>query len=372
MILPPMPVAPPYRRLSEEPRLARHQGIFRRQIGWWEGTALIVSGTIGAGILGLPYAVAPLGIPLGAASIVGLGLLMMAFNLLLGRVAISAGESLELPGLAGKFLGPLGKAVMAAISYLLLVGVLLVYIIGEGEALSGLFGGEPRVWSLAFFAAGSVFVTFGLQIVKTVEAILSIVVLAVILVLTAIAAPYFGWSQAGTFRLANLFLPYGVILFAFHSATSVPLAYSVLRNRERDFRRAIFASSVIVIIAYTLFTAAVVGVTGPQTTEIATMGLGFALGRPLFILGNVFAAFAMGTCFLLAATSLASSLSWDMKLSRSLSAALALGTPLLIFLLGAPGFVPVMAAVGGVLISLEMAGMLLVWLASCVRRRHIV
>ncbi|PIZ93656.1 MAG: amino acid permease, partial [Candidatus Magasanikbacteria bacterium CG_4_10_14_0_2_um_filter_41_10] len=45
--------------------LTMHQGIFRPRITLFEGIALMLSGTIGAGVLGLPYAVAKSGVLIG-------------------------------------------------------------------------------------------------------------------------------------------------------------------------------------------------------------------------------------------------------------------------------------------------------------------
>jgi len=45
--------------------LVQHQGIFRRRLTMFEGVALIVSATIGAGVLGLPYAISKVGLLIG-------------------------------------------------------------------------------------------------------------------------------------------------------------------------------------------------------------------------------------------------------------------------------------------------------------------
>ena len=68
-----------FRQLSER-EMINHKGIFHRRMTFFEAVALIVGVTIGAGILGVPYVIAPLGIFFGALYIVGVGLLMMGLN----------------------------------------------------------------------------------------------------------------------------------------------------------------------------------------------------------------------------------------------------------------------------------------------------
>ncbi|MEK7623830.1 MAG: aromatic amino acid transport family protein, partial [Patescibacteria group bacterium] len=104
--------------------------MFRRQISTIEATALIMSGAIGAGVLGIPYAIAKVGAPLGIVAIIGVGLFTIGYNLTIGRIAARSGMPLQLPGLAERYLGKWGKWLMVANMYILLLGSLMVYIIG--------------------------------------------------------------------------------------------------------------------------------------------------------------------------------------------------------------------------------------------------
>ncbi len=131
--------------------IAEHKGIFRKQISLFEAVALILSGTIGAGILGIPYAVAKSGLLIGVIYIIGLGLLMIGLNTLLGFVAINTNHQYQLPGLAKEYLGKYAGYIISAVSYMMFFGVLVVFIIGEGSSLSALFGGSEYYWSIIFF-----------------------------------------------------------------------------------------------------------------------------------------------------------------------------------------------------------------------------
>ncbi len=352
---------PQFQNKHIEYPLAKHHGMFQRQLSLWEGVVLILSGTIGAGVLGIPFTVAKVGIGVGLAYILALGLLMIGLNLLIGDIASRTGKEMQLVGLAGEYLGPAGRWLMTGIMYSILFGVLVVYIIGQGEAFSVIFGGNSFWWSIGFFAVAGFLVVIGLKTIKTVELILVFAILLVVLLIAGFSAPHVTIDALRHVDLTDMLLPYGVILFAFHGATSIPETYSLLKHKEQTFKSAIILSGAIAIAVYMLFAFVVVGVTGVETTEIATIGLGKKVGDIMLILGNAFAILAMGTSFLMVGVSLKDSLRWDFKLSSSLASVIVLGVPLIIFLLGLRQFIAALDIVGGVFVSLELLLILLIY-----------
>ena len=137
--------------------------------------------------------------------------------------------------------------------------------------------------------------------------------------------------------------------------------YAEIKNRDKDFKKAIVIAGSIAIVAYALFTLAVVGVTGAYTTEIATVGLGAVAGKAMFLFGNLFAIFAMGTCFLMGGVALKDSLRWDYKVPNIPATLIVCGIPLIVFLLGMRSFIAAIDVVGGVFISLEMLVLVLIY-----------
>lgn len=357
-----------YHPIEKEPAVVNYKGIFLKQIGLFEAVALILSATIGAGVLGIPYTVAKVGLGIGLFYILFLGLLLMTLNLLVGEVVAHTKGEFQLVGLARKYLGRWGGYFMTVLNYLMAFGILVVYIIGEGNTLANVFGGDPFKWSILFFVLGSIFVMVGLETVKTAELILSMGILLIILLIAGLAVPHMQVENIVYSNWVNLFLPYGVILFAFSGASSIPEAHAILKKRDMDFKKAIIIAGSIAIVAYALFTLAVVGVTGTETTEIATVGLGAVAGKAMFLFGNLFAIFAMGTCFLMGGVSLKDSLRWDYKVPNIPATLLVCGIPLIIFLLGMRSFIEAIDIVGGVFISLEMLILVLIyWRAKTLR-----
>jgi len=352
-----------FRQYKNKPNrpLTVHHGIFRPEMSLFEGIALMTSGTIGAGVLGIPFVVAQVGMQVGLVYILVLGLLMMGLNLMLGEVSSKTGETFQLVGLARKYLGRVGALCMTVIVYAVLFGVLVVYIIGEGETLANLFGGSAFNWSILFFAVASAFVIAGMHTIKIIELVLTAGIFAVVILIAGLSSPHVAMENVLYTDLAHIFLPYGVILFAFHGTTAIPEMHSVLQKKDKIFQKAIIVGGALVILVYVLFALSVVGVTGQETTEIATIGLGQKLGPTMFVFGNVFAFFAMATSFLLTGVALRDSLMWDYKMKHVLSVAITLLVPLFIFLLGLRAFIVALDIVGGVFGSIEMLLILFIY-----------
>lgn len=333
-----------------------------RRVLFFEAVATLLGTTIGAGILGIPYMVAHVGIGIGLLYLVGVGLVTLVFNILLGEIVVRTRGMLQLTGLARKHLGMSGFLIMSAIFFLGAYSALLAYIIGEGVVLQALFGGSPVVWSLLFFAVGAFFVQRGLKTVKVVELIMTVGLVLAVIVIAGVSAPSITiHGLGGAFHWSYFFLPYGVMLFAYHGSAALPVAHAILPQNPRLLKRAIVLSGLLSMGVYLLFTLVVLGVTGNGTTEVATVGLGEMLGPGVRVLGNVFAFFAMGTSFIMMGTALRETFEWDHRLQPAVAGVLALLVPLALFILGARGFVQVIGVAGAFFISIEIVLVLLMY-----------
>ncbi len=313
-----------------------------------------MSGTIGAGILSLPYAISQSGALIGFLYIAILGFLMIVLNLMLGQVVSVQPTPVQLPGLARKYLGKWGGYAMNMILYTMLTGVLVVYLIGEGETLAVLFGGEPFYWTLVFYLIAVVLIAGGMRTIKRIESVLVVGVLLVVCMIILAGAPHANIDNLLNHNLANLLFPYGVILFAFHGTTSIPEVYSIMKHRNGTFKHAIMNAGTIAIVVYAGFALMAVAVMGNNTPEIATVGLERYVGSTAFIFGNIFALLAMGMSFLITSLSLRDSLVWDHKIKDWIATILVVVVPFLLFYFGLRNFVAVIDIIGGVLVSLEL------------------
>lgn len=338
-----------------------HHGWILRHLPYLEGTALVLAGTLGAGILGIPFVVSQVGVGIGMICIFLVGLLVLGLNILIAEIACATKRPLQLVGLAREYLGRTGEIIMLVLMYGMLFGALLIYLIGEGESLSALFGGDPVKWALVFFLLATGLVVVGMKTVKTMEMILLAGVLLVIALIAGVGIPHIQFFNLSSFAPGNILALYSVLIFSFHATTAIPEAHSVLNKKIQTFKRSVVTSSLVCIVLYALFSLVVVGITGADTTSIATIGLGYKVGPAIKLLGNVFAVLAMATGFLMAASSLRDSLKWDFKFLHTPAALFVCTVPLTLYLFGIRQFIMVMDVVGGVFVSLEMLMMVVIY-----------
>lgn len=324
----------------------------KRSLPFVEAVAILLGSTIGAGILGLPYAVMKVGWLVGVIYIICLGMVIIGLNLMLGEVALRTKESMQVAGLAGKYLGPKGKTFMTIVLFSSSFGALLAYLIGEGYILQSFFGGSAFIWSLIFWIVGATFVFFGLSLIKKLDVILTLIILATVLIIIFISTPNINLPNLQTISWANLFFPFGVILAAFSGASGIPQMEAILPHDQKRLKTAIVVAGILITVAYLLFTTAVIGVSGSETTEVSTIGLGNKLGPKALFFVNLFAFFSMATCFLNYSLAIRNVLRWDYKMSRFTAWLWTVSIPLLLFILGLRDFITILDFVGGVVGSL--------------------
>ncbi len=339
---------------------------------FFEAVATLVGTTIGAGVLGIPYVVAKSGLLVGLLHIIIIGAAVMLVNLLVGEVVLRTKGNHQLTGYAEKYLGATGKRLMALAMVFGIYGALLAYIIGVGNSLNAIW---PQLNSIAgsvmFFAAASAIVYFGLKAVEKSELLLSSLTIAVVTIIIVMAAASGKFSAAnftGT-NLQNLFVPYGVVLFAFLGAVAIPEMKEELGSGKarKLLRRAIIIGGLVPIVLYSLFAVAVVGISGAATGQIATVTIGKMLGERMILFANLFAVLAMSTSFIALGLALKEMYQYDYKLGRKTAWALTCIIPIIAFLLGVKGFIAVLGIAGAIAGGTE--GILLVRMHTAAAKR---
>ncbi|HLD08827.1 MAG TPA: aromatic amino acid transport family protein, partial [Methylophilaceae bacterium] len=244
-----------------------------------EAAATLVGTAIGAGVLGLPYAVSKAGFGIGIAMLLGLGWLNIILQTMFAEVTLRTEQQHQIPGYAGIYLGSLAKKLASLIGLTAGYGVLLAYIIASGQILFSLFGGPSAAfWSLAYFAFVSFIIYKGLNTIKILEVLMSAMVAAIMVFIWSAAFPHVQPAHLFTWNFQNIPQVYGILLFALSATISIPEVRQELVGREKSFPKIIIAANIFVIVIYTLFIFFVLGVTGAHTTPVATIGLGRAIG----------------------------------------------------------------------------------------------
>jgi len=318
--------------------------------------ATLIGCTIGAGILGIPYVVAKSGFLVGLIDILLIGVAIILVNLFVGEITLRTKSIHQLCGYAEKYLGLIGKRLMTVTMIFGNYSALIAYLIGTGQALFILLGFMSAFhFSLVYLVIMAILLYCSLEVFENSE--LGFGIIAIILILFIIGAAIFSKSFNAAnlqyYDLSKVFLPYGVILFAFLGAVSIPEMREELKKEEKSLKKCILIGGLIPLAVYVLFALAVLGINGINTTQVATEGLGQVLGPNMILFGNIFAILNMTTSFLAIGLSLKQMYSYDFKLNKNLAWLLVWVIPLFAFSLGINNFIGVLGIAGALAGGIE-------------------
>ncbi|RME54433.1 hypothetical protein D6777_03850 [Candidatus Woesearchaeota archaeon] len=334
---------------------------------YFEAVAILVGTIIGAGVLGIPYVVAQSGIVIGLAHLILLGVAVLFINLYVAEISLRTKKKYQLVKYAEKYTGKVGKWLMTFAMVVGIYGALIAYIIGEGQSLSALFGLDSTIAMLSFFVIMSILIYLGLNIIESWELILGIIMLGILMLIIFLSLPHAKFENLLNINLHNLFLPYGVILFSFIGAMAIPEMKETLKHHKNKLKNAIILGSLIPIVSYILFVIVSVAVTGINTEQIATIGLGKAIGTHMILLGNLFAIFSMATSFLALGLGLQWMYTYDFGLKKNLSFILTISLPLFVVLLNLTSFVQALSITGAIAGGIE--GIVIVFMLHNARKK---
>lgn len=324
--------------------------------------ATLIGTIVGAGIFAIPFALSRAGILSGFFYFLTVGAIVLLVSWLYGEIILRTRGHHRLVGYAEKYLGAKGKFLAFFSTIFGFYGSLVVYMILGGKFLHVLFGAalnkEEFFCCLFFFVLGILAIFFGLKMVSITEFLMSLLLVGTVLLLAGKSWPFVQAENFSFFDWRYLFLAYGVIFYSFLGSSALPEMRQILRGQERRFKPAIFWGIFIPAVLYLIFSLAIVGVSGPQTSEEAIDGLIPFLGGEVVKLGAVFGFLAVFSSFIVLGLNLKKVFQFDLKLNHWLSWFLVAVVPLALFLIGIQNFISVIIVVGVVMGGLE--GILLV------------
>lgn len=315
--------------------------------------ATIIGTTIGAGILGIPYAIAKVGFLPGVILIVCIGIATTILNLMYAEVTLRTRQDHEIPGYGGLYLGTDAKMLALLAGLLGSYGALLAYIVGEGQVLQNLLGGSATIWSVLFICFGSYIIYRGVDVVKKIELVMSIALLGVLLLIGMAVQSHITNINLSFVDVNNFITPYGVLMFAFAGTASIPMVRQQLKGQERKLPAVILIASSVILSVYFVFTWLVLGVTGSETTQIATIGLGLKVGPFIRVLGNILAAITLLTGYIAMGLSIRRLFENDYGMTKLKACMVTIAIPSALFVIGARNFISILGIVGGVLLSVQ-------------------
>ena len=322
----------------------------------WVAVCTLIGTTVGAGILGIPYVIAKTGIVYGLILLLLIGTAYIFINLFVGEIVLRTKEQHQLVGYVGKYLGTWGKRIMCLSILIVSYGALTAYLIGVGATLHSIFKiGFPLLYSLIFFVLTFYIVYKGIKATGKAELILISLLFLIVLVIGFLSIGKIDVLNFKPHDIGKIFLPYGVIVFAFLGLPSIPELQEELGKQKKKMKKAIIIGSVIPIILYILFSVVIIGIVGLNNFEllepnerIATIALSMYSYPVLGILANTLAILAMLTSFLTIGIALVCTFQYDYKFSNLTSLFLTFSLPLLIVLFDFTSFISILGLTGAI------------------------
>ncbi len=323
-----------------------------RNKDFFYAVSTLIGTAIGAGTFGLPYVVARSGFLSGIFLLIFLGIIVLLINLIYGEITLRTEKKHRLVGYSEKYLGKNGKRVALLSSLFTLYGSILAYIIISGQFLNSLFnnyfGGNEFTYSLISFVFVSVGIYFGLRVIKRMELLMTIFLLAVMGMIFLKGLPFVKPANLLSLNLSQSFLPFGAILFSLGAMSAIPEIEHILKKDQKRVKKAIIIGNLIPEILYIIFILVIVGVSGAATSKEALSGFSLAVGDGVVTIGFTFGILAIITSFLMIGVNIKEMFMYDYGIGKKLSWLITCFVPLIIFILGIRDFIEVINFVGGV------------------------
>ncbi|MBL7058986.1 amino acid permease [Candidatus Pacearchaeota archaeon] len=290
-------------------------------------TSILVGTCIGAGVLGIPYVAASAGFLVALAYIVLLAMVLLTVNLYMGEIALRTKGNHHIAGYAEKYLGKKGKFFAEFALIFGIYSAIIAYLFGVGESFSVLIfnhAGHASALGVLFGFFMSFLLWRGMKSLRKFEEIGVSMILFLLAIIVLVFFRHIEISNLLAYNISNIFVPFGVILFALLSFSAIPEVNIVLRKHPHLLKKSLITGALIPVIFYILFALVVVGFKGVTTPEIATLALG-----PLFIVLGIFTMF---TSYLALGMALEDNLKYDEKYSQKKSWFLVTIVPIILFL----------------------------------------
>lgn len=331
-------------------------------------TAILAGTIIGAGIFALPFVFHTSGVGIGILYLVAAGGIYTLIHLLYADILLRMPGTHRFVGLATRFTGRGGGALAIVVSVIQMLFVMTIYLVLSQSFSALLFPGMNRIVPLiVFWILGSAALFSNARRIAILEFLSLLGIIGVILFVFAIGLPELHavrWIDIAP-RASLILLPLAPVLFSLAGRVAIPSLISLLRAEHvpqvpRALRRAIIAGTVIPAVVYLLFVLGVFGLT-PNPTEDAVTGLASVLSGPVLLALGALGLVALWSSYITVGLDVHSILRYDLSAPRALRAALVIGGPPLLFAAGFQQFIPLIAFVGGIFLSLEGMLILLMW-----------
>ncbi|ADT83430.1 aromatic amino acid transport family protein [Thermococcus barophilus] len=300
-----------------------------------EASAILIGTQIGAGVLGLPYALKDTGL-LGIIIVIATGLLTLLTALFVLDLAAHSDGTLS--KIAEAYLGKIGGYLMFLSISVLSYGALIAYIAGSGDILSSLFGINEKTGALIFWFVMSLIVFLGLKASGEAELLLNFLLLGALTLAIALVMPKADVSNLTKIDYSAITKGIGVAVFAYVSHMVVPEMLKGLGDVKKT-TKAVLIGYLVPMVFYAFFVLAFVGTFGSKTPELATSALEQLYGRLGSVLGLILPLAAISTSYIGIGLAQMDNMKEIFGIKRSHAWLLTVIPPLLVYFAGLNSFV---------------------------------
>lgn len=322
--------------------------------GFFKVAAIVAAATVGDGVFALPYLFYQSGWLTSIFYLVVLAAFVSAAHVVYLKTLEKIGEKERLLGLAKRYFGVSGFWIGFVAIVLGLLLTLVAYLILGAQFIRLAFpAATPSIALFIFWLLTALPIFVSDRRVVELELIGIACTSAIIILIFASAWPAVTFAGITAINPKNLFLPFGVVLFALAGWTSVEPAYESRRKSgvAADPWRALAFGSFAVALLYVMFAAGILG-SAPAVTSDTVSGLvGWPIWKKEII--AIFGLLAVATIYLPISREIKNALEKDLGWNRFASRSLILFLPLLFIGLGLNNFLVVVGLVGGLFLSLQ-------------------
>ena len=325
-----------------------------------EAIGILAGYIVGGGMFALPFAFAAVGFWVGAMELAVLAGVVLLYHLLYMEVVLGTAAPHRFPGYIKTYLGRYATSWSWFSALVGTVGTLLAYVILGSLFLQNIFQSIlPSVpmlgWVLVLVVLGAVIVFFPMRREAAIASVFTALFFLFAVVFIAALAPRMNPAHFAGINAGNLFVPYGILLFALSGATVIPDITTLLDRNRVATRRAVVAGTLIPALLYFFFALAVVGAVGPGVSTEAIRSVAAVADGWLLLVGSIVGFLAIFTSYIALSSSFHRLLRIDVGIPSSAGWLLAFLVPFGFYLAGFQDFLPIMGVVGVFSIGIDTA-----------------
>ncbi len=304
----------------------------------------VVGCGVGSGCLGTAYGARLAGFPVIAFWLVVSGITTLFSMYYVAEAALRTRRMMQLPGLAERYVGPIGRILIFLAVTLNSFSCLIAYFNGSGSILNKLLGVPAWAGTMLFLIPGMLVVYFGLKAVGMAGEYLSIAMTIMLIILCGASllsrdANFSRLAAADWYYAVPVF---NIAAFSYIGQYLVPDLARGLSHEPEKLAPAMLTGQIITMLLLILVPLGCFAIQpADQITQVATIAWGEALGQWALYTANIFALTAMFTSFCPISQTLISSVVDFFKFSSDSDAKFRLPIMAVIYL------VPLILVLGG-------------------------